>query len=135
MRETNLLQYIDALYGYAMAVTRNRTDAEDLVQETYLRAIRGMGSLREGSNVKSWLFTILRNIRLNQLRQERTAPKLVEFDVDESTVDIAVETAKDPFARYLSKTEREWLIEGSCARRVKHMGNLLIPQRRGLLRR
>jgi RNA polymerase sigma-70 factor (ECF subfamily) len=70
-----------------------------------------MGRLRQGSNVKSWLFTILRNIRLNQLRQQRTVPKPVELDVDESTVDIAVETTKDRLARYLIKTEREWVIE------------------------
>ena len=80
MRDTNLLHYIDGLYGYAMALTRNQAEAEDLVQETYVRAIRGAESLRAGSNVKNWLFTILRNIRLNQLRQQRTAPKFIELN-------------------------------------------------------
>lgn len=41
MQDTNLLHYIDGLYGYAMALTRNQAEAEDLVQETYVRAIRG----------------------------------------------------------------------------------------------
>ena len=63
--------FIDGLYGYAMTITRNPTDAEDLVQETYLRAIPRMRSLRPESNLKSWLFTILRNIHLNQLRKQR----------------------------------------------------------------
>jgi len=107
MEDTNLLHYIDGLYGYAMALTRNQADAEDLVQETYFRAIRGAESLRAGSNVKSWLFTILRNIRLNQLRQQRTAPKFIELDAGEGKTDIAIETSPDPYAHYVGKTERE----------------------------
>jgi RNA polymerase sigma-70 factor (ECF subfamily) len=107
MKDTNCLQHIDGLYGYAMALTRNQADAEDLVQETYVRAIRGAESLRAGSNVKNWLFTILRNIRLNQLRQQRTAPKFIELDADEGKTDIAIETSPDPDAHYVGKTERE----------------------------
>jgi RNA polymerase sigma-70 factor (ECF subfamily) len=107
MPDTNLLHYIDGLYGYAMALTRNQADAEDLVQETYVRAIRGAESLRAESNVKSWLFTILRNIRLNQLRQQRTAPKFIELDADEGKTDIAIETSPDPYTHYVGKTERE----------------------------
>src|SRR5258708_27173980 len=67
-----------------MALTRNYFEAEDLVQETYVRAIEAMGRLREHSNVKAWLYTILRNIRLNQVRQRRTRPKLVELDAHEN---------------------------------------------------
>src|ERR1700730_11568158 len=99
MQDANLLHYIDGLYGYAMALTRNQADAEDLVQETYFRAIRGAESLRAASNVKSWLFTILRNIRLNRLRQQRTAPKFIELDADEGKTDIAIETSQDPYAQ------------------------------------
>jgi RNA polymerase sigma-70 factor, ECF subfamily len=111
MHETELLHFMDGLYGYAMAITRNRTDAEDLVQETYLRAIPRMGSLRVESNVKSWLFTILRNIYLNQLRRRRIAPQILEMDADEQTANIVVETSRDPLERYVRKTEREWVIE------------------------
>jgi RNA polymerase sigma-70 factor (ECF subfamily) len=100
-------EHLDALYSYAMVLSRNPTDAEDLVQETCARAIRATGSLREDSNIKSWLFTILRNIWLNRLRQQRTAPKLVELDVDQSIADIAVEASDDPLASYLRKVERE----------------------------
>jgi RNA polymerase sigma-70 factor (ECF subfamily) len=63
--------------------------------------------LRENSKLKSWLFTILRNVWLNQLRQRRAAPTLVELDVDQSIADIAVETSEDPLASYVSKVERE----------------------------
>ena len=50
------IEHIDGLYGYAMVLTRNRTDAEDLVQETYLRALAAMAKLRADSNIQGWLF-------------------------------------------------------------------------------
>ena len=104
-------EVFDGLYGYAMVLSRDPTEAEDLVQETCVRAIQAIENLRPDGNVKSWLFTILRNIWLNQLRQQRTAPKMVELDVDESSADIAVEPSKDPHALYVSKVEREQVRE------------------------
>jgi RNA polymerase sigma-70 factor (ECF subfamily) len=104
-------QVFDGLYGYAMVLSRDRTEAEDLVQETCVRAVQAMESLRPASNVKSWLFTILRNIWLNQLRQRRAAPKIVELDVDENTAELAVEASKDPLDLYVSKVERQQVRE------------------------
>ena len=103
----DLSEYLDGLYSYAMVLSRNPTEAEDLVQEACLRALRAMDRLRRDSNVKSWLFTILRNIWLNQLRQRRTAAEFVVFDSDEQNIAIAVDTAKDPGATYLSNFESE----------------------------
>ena len=111
MDDRDLLHFVDGLYGYAMTITRNPTEAEDLVQETYLRAIPRMRSLRPQSNLKSWLFTILRNIHLNQLRKQRVTPKVLEIDGDENTADIVAETSKDPLARYVSKAERDSVLE------------------------
>src|SRR5258706_9115098 len=111
MHNTAALRYLDELFRYAMVLTHNQTDAEDLVQETYVRGLKAIGSLRPDSNMKSWLFTILRNIWLNQLRQRRAAPKMVELDVDESTAETAVEPSKDPHALYVSKVERELVRE------------------------
>jgi len=99
-------EYLDGLYGYAMVLSRNRTEAEDLVQETCLRALRAMQRLRPDSNIKSWLFTILRNIWLNQLRQSRTVPEGLDPDTGEDGVNRIVETAKDPHATYVSNVER-----------------------------
>jgi RNA polymerase sigma-70 factor (ECF subfamily) len=99
------LAHIDSLYSYALVLTRNRTEAEDLVQETYVRALKAMVRLKAGSNVKSWLFTILRNVWLNQLRHRRTAPQLVEMDLDGITGDISVETSNNPHAIYVSAME------------------------------
>jgi RNA polymerase sigma-70 factor, ECF subfamily len=100
-------EYLDGLYGYAMVLSRNRTEAEDLVQETCLRALRGIGGLRADGSVKSWLFTILRNIWLNQLRQRRTAPDLVELGADENGANEPVDTAQDPYTGYVNRVERE----------------------------
>ena len=103
----DLSEHVDGLYGYALVLSRNRTEAEDLVQETCLRAIRAMDRLRPDSNVKSWLFTILRNIWFNQLRQWRTTPEIVELDLDGTGTNKAVDTAKDPHATYVSNIEQE----------------------------
>jgi len=105
--ELDLREHLDGLYSYAMVLSRNPTEAEDLVQETCLRALRAMERLRPESNVKSWLFTILRNIWLNELRHRRTAPENIELDVDEASANLAVAPSKDPYAAYLSDLERE----------------------------
>jgi RNA polymerase sigma-70 factor (ECF subfamily) len=105
------LEHADGLFTYAMALTRNFFEAEDLVQETYVRAIEAMGRLREHSNVKAWLYAILRNIRINQVRQQRTRPKLVELDAYENPADLVIDSAKDPHALYVSKVEREQVRE------------------------
>lgn len=96
-----------------MVPSRDRAEAEDLVQETCVRATQAVESLRPGSNVKSWPFTILRNIWLNQLRRRRTAPKMVELGVDQKIADIAVEPSKDPHALYINKAEREQVHEAT----------------------
>jgi RNA polymerase sigma-70 factor, ECF subfamily len=99
-------EYLDGLYGYAVVLSRNSTEAEDLVQETCLRALRGLGQLRPDGNVKSWLFTILRNTWLNQMRQRRTSPE-IDLNSDGFDIDGPDEKAADPLALYESKVEQE----------------------------
>ena len=107
MFRLDFADYLDGLYGYAMVLSRNSAEAEDLVQETCLRALRGMNGLRSGDSAKSWLFTILRNIWLNQLRHRRIAPDVVELDSDGSTPIEPADTTPDPHSIYASKIERE----------------------------
>jgi RNA polymerase sigma-70 factor, ECF subfamily len=95
--------YLDGLYGYAMVLSHNRADAEDLVQETCLRALRAIDRLREQSNVKGWLFTILRNIWLNQVRR----PRFVQIELDSEGASNPADAAQDPHAVYASRVERE----------------------------
>ena len=107
MHDTTLSGYIDGLFGYALVLTRSPAEAADLVQETYVRALKAKERLRPSSNVKSWMFTILRNIWLNQLRHKRSAPQIVELEAYEGIEDVAIETSKDPHAQYASKMEQE----------------------------
>lgn len=60
--EENLLKHLDSLYNLAYRLTRQRAEAEDLVQEAALRGFRSYHQFAEGSNFKAWMFTIVRNI-------------------------------------------------------------------------
>jgi RNA polymerase sigma-70 factor (ECF subfamily) len=106
-RAIDFSEYVHGLYGFALILSRNRTDAEDLVQETCLRATRAMERLLPDSNVKSWLFTILRNIWLNEVRRLRAAPEIVNLDPNEDTANRVVDSGKDPHAVYVTNFERE----------------------------
>ena len=101
------LEYLDGLYGYAMVLTRNHAEAEDLVQETYVRAMPAMKRLRSESNVKGWLFKILRNAWLNHLRKRRTASEIAWSDVEDGSVGDIAEPSKDSYHALVSKVERE----------------------------
>jgi RNA polymerase sigma-70 factor, ECF subfamily len=72
--ERDAMQYLDQLYGAAMRMTRNPTDAEDLVQETYLKAFAAFDSFTDGTNLKAWLFRILTNTYINIYRKKQRQP-------------------------------------------------------------
>src|ERR1700733_13451176 len=93
-------EYMNGLYGYAMVLTRNHAEAEDLVQETYVRAIPAVGRLRPESNIKAWLFKILRNVWFNQLRKRRSDPEL-----EGGSVDNLVNPGKDSFEIYAGQVD------------------------------
>jgi RNA polymerase sigma-70 factor (ECF subfamily) len=99
-------EYINGLYGYAMVLTRNHAEAEDLVQETYVRAIPAMGRLRPASNLKGWLFKILRNIWLNQIRKRRNSPLMLQHDMEGGSADDIVDPGKNSYEIHASNVER-----------------------------
>jgi len=72
---------MSALYSGALRMTRNPADADDLVQETYLKAYRGFGGFQEGTNLKAWLYRILTNTFINTYRAKKRRPD--ESDLDE----------------------------------------------------
>ena len=77
--EVEALPHLRALYGTAFRLTRNAHDAEDLVQETFLRAFRGFDRYTPGTNIRAWLFTILYRTRTDAFRQAKHAPPTVEL--------------------------------------------------------
>lgn len=77
--EAEVLPQLRALYGVAYRLTRNSHDAEDLVQETLLRAYRAFDTYRPGTNVRAWLFTILHRLRTDALRRRGRSPDTVEL--------------------------------------------------------
>ena len=83
--EREALPLLPGLYGAALRLTRNPADAEDLVQETFLRAYRGFAGFSEGTNLKAWLYRILTNSFINTYRKKQREPITVEGpdDVDE----------------------------------------------------
>ncbi len=108
-RSEDLTQHLNALYGYAMVLSRDSATAADLVQETYLRAIAAKDRLWQNSAVKSWLFTILRNVWLNQLRKAKSEQSL-ETDGDGSvkhSAKASPESSLDPGIAYEQKITRE----------------------------
>jgi RNA polymerase sigma-70 factor (ECF subfamily) len=82
--ETDALAYLDALYRTALRMTRSEADAEDLVQETYIKALRFRDQFTPGTNLKAWLFRILTNTFINSYRRRQSQPEFTELeDVDE----------------------------------------------------
>ena len=75
------MEHMPSLYAAAMRMTRNKADAEDLVQETYLKAYRAFGGFQEGTNLRAWLYRILTNTFINIYRAKKRRPD--ESDLDD----------------------------------------------------
>jgi RNA polymerase sigma-70 factor (ECF subfamily) len=78
--ERDVLPYLDQLYAGAMRMTRNRADAEDLVQETVAKAYASFHQFQDGTNLKAWLFRILTNTFINTYRKRQRAPQRSEAE-------------------------------------------------------
>jgi len=78
--ERDALPLMPELYAAAMRLTRNPSDAEDLLQEAYLRAYRGFASFEEGTNLRAWLYRILTNAYINTYRKRQRQPQTISSD-------------------------------------------------------
>lgn len=78
--ENTALQHMGALYSAALRMARDKTEAEDLVQDTYLRAYRFFDRFQPGTSVKAWLFKILRNTCINNFKKRSKTPEQVDFE-------------------------------------------------------
>ena len=95
--ETEALASLDSLYRTALRLTRAPADAEDLVQETYLKAFRAADSFTPGTNLRAWLFTILHNTARNRARDRARDTVAVDSEVVERAADVgARRSRRDP---------------------------------------
>ncbi len=72
--EAQALPFIDQLYGAAMRMTKNPSDAQDLVQETFVKAFAAFAQFEQGTNLKAWLYRILTNTYINTYRKKQREP-------------------------------------------------------------
>ncbi|MDR5683810.1 MAG: sigma-70 family RNA polymerase sigma factor [Armatimonadota bacterium] len=78
--EAIVSEHLDALYGAALRLTRNRADAEDLLQETLLKAWRSFHTFEEGTNARAWLFRILMNAHIDRYRKTTREPETTDVE-------------------------------------------------------
>lgn len=111
------LPYRDQLYKTALRLTRSVEDSEDLLQETYLKAYRHYHQFTEGTNLKAWLFRILKNSFINGYRKRRSRPQMLDFDElrdsgdgFEDVVSVAVDPEVDILTHELDHEVREALM-------------------------
>jgi len=102
--EQELLPHADALYNFAYHLTYNEEDANDLVQETFMKAFRFINSFDAGTNAKAWLFKILKNGFINEYRKKKKEPSKVDYediiayqDADEEKGGVAFDLREDIF--------------------------------------
>jgi RNA polymerase sigma-70 factor (ECF subfamily) len=75
-----MIPHLDAMYNFALRLTTDPTDAEDLVQDTIVKAFRFFNSYEKGTNAKAWLFRILKNSYINNYRKKSKQPHQVDYD-------------------------------------------------------
>ncbi|MBI9071523.1 MAG: sigma-70 family RNA polymerase sigma factor [Melioribacteraceae bacterium] len=78
--ENEVSPHLKAIYNFAFKITKNMDDSQDLVQETLLRAYRFFDSFEIGTNCKSWLFSILHNTFINNIRKKNREPQIIELE-------------------------------------------------------
>jgi RNA polymerase sigma-70 factor (ECF subfamily) len=105
--DSQVMPYLDSLYNTAYRMTRSAEDAEDLVQETYFKAYKYYDKFEEGTNLKAWLFKILKNTFINNYRRKKLEPRSVDFaEIEDSFERIvrrdANEQAVDPESEFFT---------------------------------
>ncbi|ABB23508.1 sigma-70 family RNA polymerase sigma factor [Pelodictyon luteolum] len=101
--QTEAVVHLNALYNYALHLTMNPDDANDLVQETYLKAYKFFSSFERGTNCKAWLFKILKNNYINRFRKNSREPGKVDYDLIKDFYHTIKDTRRDS-----SETETDY---------------------------
>src|SRR5438045_8326536 len=102
--ETEALACLDSLYRTALRLTRVPADAEDLVQETYLKAFRASDKFEPDTNLRAWLFTILHNTARNRARDRAREHVTIDSEAVDRAADTRSGAAESPEMRLLRET-------------------------------
>lgn len=94
--EAEALPHMDVLYNFALRTTGNEDDARDLLQETYLKAYRFWDKYEQGTNIRAWLFRIMKNTYINRYRKEVKEPDKVDYEVVENFYNSIRAQSADP---------------------------------------
>jgi len=110
------LEHMDALYASALRLTRSPKDAEDLVQDTYLKAFRFFDSFEKGTNIKAWLFKILTNTFINKYRRKVKEKEMAEAPAEDVMLDRFVSSdqvraLQDPEGDFFGKLLSDEVVE------------------------
>jgi RNA polymerase sigma-70 factor (ECF subfamily) len=114
--EALALEHMDALYASALRLTRSPKDAEDLVQDTYLKAFRFFSSFEQGTNIKAWLFKILTNTFINKYRRKVKEKEMADAPAEDVMLDRFVSSdqvraLQDPEGDYFNKLLSDEVVE------------------------
>jgi RNA polymerase sigma-70 factor (ECF subfamily) len=104
------ISHLDTLYRTALRLTRDPGRAEDLVQDTYVRALRYQHSYRRGTNMKAWLFAIMRNLFWDRFRGGRPDPLSLDGDSELSLYDTLADQTAQPEAEVLNQIAAEEVV-------------------------
>jgi RNA polymerase sigma-70 factor (ECF subfamily) len=121
--ETLALPLLEPLYNFAYWLAQNRDEAQDLVQETFAKSLRGFDGFQRGTNFKAWMFRILRNTFLTSRTGLRAMPML---DIDDPALDPPATSADDPERYLLRVRDREALEQAMAALPVSYREVLLL---------
>jgi len=94
--EREALPHMSLLYNYALRMTNNAADGEDLLQETYLKAYRFWDKYEKGTNIRAWLFRIMKNSYINRYRKEAKEPAFVDYDEIQGFLPTGQEPSGEP---------------------------------------
>jgi RNA polymerase sigma-70 factor, ECF subfamily len=94
--EKEALPHSDLLYNYALRMTNDPDDAQDLLQETFLKAFRFWDKYEQGTNIRAWLFRILKNSYINRYRRDSKEPETVDYDEVQNFFTSIRHTSADP---------------------------------------
>jgi len=100
--ERDVLPHLDLMYRVALRLTGDAANAEDLVQDSVLKAFRAWGSFRQGTNARGWLLTIVRNTFINDYRRRRRTPVQVDIDIAEPYALVHDQPGQDPEGEFFN---------------------------------